>query len=56
MSSITVGIKFEGNWLAMDHRALRCVKANNDPPNGPSWWIPMVDGMTLRSSSQLQWL
>jgi hypothetical protein len=56
MSSIIIGIKHEGNWMAMDHRALRCVKANNDPLNGSSWWVPMVDGMTLKSSSQLQCL
>ncbi len=47
---------YKGNQLIMDHKALKCVRANNGWPNGLPYKIPMIDGMTLTSPSWLQWL
>jgi hypothetical protein len=38
------GNRQEGKWLVVEHKALKWVKANNAPPKGSPWWVPMADG------------
>ncbi len=48
------GNKQKGKWLVVECKALRWAKANNAPPKGSTWWIPMVDGMIVTSHSRLK--
>jgi hypothetical protein len=56
VSFIMDGNKQEGKWLAVECKALKWVNANNAPPKGSPWQVPMVEGMTMTLFSQLQWL
>jgi hypothetical protein len=49
--SIMVTNMYKGNQLIMDHKALKCVRANNGCPNGSPYQVPMINGMALTSPS-----
>ncbi len=46
----------EGKQLPIEHKTLKWVKTNNASFKGSPWQVPMVNGMTMTSPSQLQWL
>ncbi len=55
VSTIMDGNKQKEKQLIIERKALKWVKANNAPPRGSLWWVPMVDGMIMTSPSWLRW-
>jgi hypothetical protein len=47
VSSTMDGNRQVGKWLIIKCHALKWAKVNSAPPKGSSWWVPMVNGMTL---------
>jgi hypothetical protein len=47
MSFVMDGNRQKGKWLIIKPNALKWTKANNAPPKGSPWRVPMVDGMTM---------
>ncbi len=56
MFSTMDGNKQEGKRLIIERKVLKWTKTNSAPLKGSSCWVPMVDGMTMTSPSQLQWI
>ncbi len=57
MSFTMDGNRQERKWLiVIKHKTLKWIKVNSAPPKGSFCQVPMVDGMTMTSLSQLQWL